>query len=129
MWIGSATKVVHTTTDQADDVTMEDVEAKDQDEIDKKARELPNFEVKIEEEEGEEGEEEEEEEPEPQQVQDDQEEGAGSPQGEGASTEPGDFGPPERPEFPKGTNPQDRYCNFIMSQLLFKNTFNFVSGF
>ena len=99
VWIGSTTKIVHATTDQADDVIMEDVKAEDEDEIDKKARELPNLEVKIEKEE---------EEHEPQQVQDDQEEGAGFPQGEGASTEPGDFGPPERPEFPKGTNPQDR---------------------
>ena len=68
-----------------------------------KGKELPNLEVKIEEQE----------EHEPQQVQD---EDVGSPQGEGTSTEPGDFGPPERPEFPKGTNPQDRYGNFIMSQ-------------
>ena len=30
--------------------------------------------------------------------------------------EPGDFGQTERPEFPKATNPQDRYGNFIMSQ-------------
>ena len=101
--IGSKTKIVHTTTDQAEDVTMEDVEAEEEDEIERKANDLPNLEVKIEVEE----------EHEPQQVQD---EGVGSPQGEGTSTEPGDFGPPERPDFPKGTNPQDRYGNFIMSQ-------------
>ena len=106
VWIGSTTKIVHTKEDQADDVVMEDVEIEDEDETDKKARELPNLEVRIEEEEHE-----------PQQVQDDQEEGAGSHQGEEASVEPGNFGQPERPEFPKAKNPQDRYCNFIMSQV------------
>ena len=49
--IGSKTKFVHTTTDQADDVTMEDVEAEEENEIDRKANELPNLEVKIEREE------------------------------------------------------------------------------
>ena len=102
VWIGSKTKLVHTTTDQADDVTMEDVKADEGDETDRKANELPNLEVKIEREE----------EQEPHQV---QEESVGSLQGEETSEEPGDFGPPERPEFPKGTIPQDRYGNFIMS--------------
>ena len=111
VWIGSKTKLVHTTTDQADDVTMEDVEVDPEEEIDRKANELPNLEVKIEREE----------EHEPHQVQDVQEEvqkeGAGSPQGEVTQEELGDFGQPERPEFPHGTNPpQDRYCNYILSQ-------------
>ena len=64
VWIGSKTKLVHTTTDQADDVTMEDVEVEAEDETDRKANELPNLEVKIEREE----------EHEPHQVQDVQEE-------------------------------------------------------
>ena len=36
VWIGSTTKFVHTTTGQADDVIMEDVEAEDKDEFDKR---------------------------------------------------------------------------------------------
>ena len=48
VWIGSKTTLVHTTTDQADDVTMEDVEVEAEDETDRKANELPNLEVKIE---------------------------------------------------------------------------------
>ena len=90
VWIGSQTKLVHIPEDQADDVVMHDVEIEDKDEMDKTARELPNLEVKIEEEEHE-----------PQQVQDDQQEDAGSRQGEEVSVEPGDSSQLERPEFPK----------------------------
>ena len=106
-------KLVHTTTDQADDVTMDDVVTEAEDETDRRANELPNLEVEIEREE----------EHEPQQVQDVQEkvqqepmEGVGSPQGEVTQEEPGDPGQSERPEFPQGNSPQERYGNYIMSQ-------------
>ena len=106
VWIGSEIKLVHIPEGQADDVLMQ---TQDEDETGKKASELPNLEVKIEEEE-------EEEEHEPQQVQDDQQEGAGSHQGEVASMEPGDSSQLERPELPQARGPGDRYGNFIMSQ-------------
>ena len=116
VWIGSETKLVHTTADQADDVTMEDVTVEAEDETDRRANELPNLEVKIEQEEHE-----------PHQVQDLQEEvqkeGVGSPQGEETQEEPGNFGQPKRPEFPPGTSPQDRSGNYIMSQFTVKEYF------
>ena len=113
-------KLVHTTTDQADDVTMDDVVTEAEDETDRRANELPNLEVEIEREE----------EHEPQQVQDVQEEvqqepmeGVGSFEGEVGSfegevtqEEPGDPGQSERLEFPQGNSPQERYGNYIMSQ-------------
>ena len=105
VWIGSKTKLVHTTTDQADDVTMDDVVTEAEDETDRRANELPNLEAEIEQEE----------EHEPQQVQDVQEkvqqepmEGVGSFEGEVGSfegevtqEEPGDPGQSERLEFLK----------------------------
>ena len=79
-WLGSKTKLVHTTKDQAGDVTMDDAVAATEDDIDRRANALPNLEVKIEREE----------EQEPQQVEDVQEEvqqepmeGVSSPQGRG----------------------------------------------
>ena len=56
------------------------------------------------------------EEDEPQQAQDDQQDDAGSPQGEVAQEEPGDSSQLERPELPQPRGPGERYGNFIMSQ-------------
>ena len=110
MWIGSKTKLVHLPEDQAGDVTMDDVA---EDDTDRRANVLPRLEVKIDRED----------EQEPQQVEDVQEEvqqepmeGVGSPQGEETREEPGDSGQAERPEFPPGISPQERYGNYIMSQ-------------
>ena len=106
VWIGSETKLVHIPEGQAGDVVMHDVETQDGDELDKKAKELPSLEVKVEEVE----------EDEPQQAQDDQQEDAGPHQREEASEEPGDSSQLERPELPQPRGPGDRYGNFIMSQ-------------
>ena len=110
MWIGSQTKLVHIPEDQAGDVTMDDVA---EDDTDRRADVLLRLEVKIERED----------EQEPQQVEDVQEEvqqepmeGVSSPQGEETQEEPGYSGQAERPKFPPGSSPQERYGNYIMSQ-------------
>ena len=109
VWIGSQTKLVIKRVMlpwmmwQKMTLTEEQVYCQD----------LPRLEVKIERED----------EQEPQQVEDVQEEaqqepmeGVSSPQGEETQEEPGDSGQAERPEFPPGNSPQERYGNYIMSQ-------------
>ena len=100
VWIGSQTKLIHIPEDQAGDVTMDDVA---EDDTDRRADVLPRLEVKIEREVQEE-------------VQQEPMEGVSSPQGEETQEEPGDSGQAERPEFPPGNSPQERYGNYIMSR-------------
>ena len=62
-------------------------------------------------------------------------EGVGSPKGEETQEETGDSGQTERPEFPPGNSPQERYGKYIMSQFSVQEVhqlrewvFNLTSG-
>ena len=106
-----------------------------EDDVDRRADKLPNLEVlevRIEREDAQA----------PQQVEDVQEEvqqepmeGVGSQEREETQEEPGDSDQTERPEFPAGNSPQERYGNYIMSQFSVQEflqlrqwVFNLTSG-